>query len=87
MFILKVKCIKYKVDKMNKRVCIARRLYIAWKANSSLLFADDCWCGCSLWQCYTYVEVGWLDVVITVVSVVFVFLFCFILYNDQPVHN
>jgi hypothetical protein len=32
MFTLKV---KYKTDKMNKRACIGRRLYITWKANSS----------------------------------------------------
>jgi hypothetical protein len=47
MFILKVKCIKYKVDKVDKRACIGGRLYIVWEANSSLLFVDYCWCGCS----------------------------------------
>jgi hypothetical protein len=69
MFTLKIKYIKYKVDKMSKRACIGRRLYIAWKANSSLLFKDDCWCGCSLWRCYMDIEVGWLNVVTTVVSI------------------
>jgi hypothetical protein len=67
MFTLKV---KYKVGKMNETACIGRRFYIAWKVNSFLLFADDCWCGCNLWRYYTDIEVGWLGVVITVVSII-----------------
>jgi hypothetical protein len=66
---LKIKYIKYKVDKMDKRACIGRRLYIAREANSFLLFVDGCWCGCGLWQYYTDIEVGWLNDVNVVVSV------------------
>jgi hypothetical protein len=70
MVIMKLKYIEYKVDKINKIYCIGRRLYVAWKANSHLLSADDCWCGCSLWHSYAIIEVGWPSFVITILSVV-----------------